>query len=148
MLLDMKPRIAEPELQELLGYAVFPEQTALDRATHSYLAEETNKLLGLIDEEADMPIGLIGYRVDETNQLQLLHISVHPEYRGQGYGRLLVLEVLTKENPERIIAETDEEAVDFYRNIGFVVASKGELPNGIERFRCVYEVEEEDEDEA
>lgn len=47
--------------------------------------------------------------------------------------------------PERVIAETDEEAVNFYRSIGFEVYSLGEKYPGVERFRCIYEVEESEE---
>ena len=37
----------------------------------------------------------------------------------------------------RLIAETDQEAVGFYRKCGFKVESLGELYPGVERFRCV-----------
>ena len=58
----------------------------------------------------------------------------------------MILEIMTLEKPERVVAETDEEAVDFYRSLGFVVHSLGEQYPGIERFRCVYEVEDEEEE--
>ena len=36
----------------------------------------------------------------------------------------------------RVTAETDKDAVGFYRSCGFEVESLGELYPGIERFRC------------
>jgi hypothetical protein len=49
-------------------------------------------------------------------------------------------------HPVRIVAETDEESVQFYRNIGFIIRSLGEKYPGVERFLCTYEVEEAEED--
>jgi len=37
-----------------------------------------------------------------------------------------------------IVAETDYEAVDFYRRYGFVITSLGEKYPGVERFLCQY----------
>lgn len=36
-------------------------------------------------------------------------------------------------------AETDADAVDFYRRCGFAVESLGERYPGVERFRCTWE---------
>lgn len=60
----------------------------------------------------------------------------------------MILELLLQldPKPKRVIAETDDEAVDFYRNIGFEVHSLGEKYPGVERFRCIYEVDEETSD--
>ena len=51
----------------------------------------------------------------------------------------MIAQLLEKYNPDKLIAETDQEAVEFYRNTGFVVYSLGELYPGVERFRCVLE---------
>jgi len=37
-----------------------------------------------------------------------------------------------------IVAETDHEAVDFYRRYGFFITSLGEKYPGVERFLCQY----------
>ncbi|WP_338131242.1 GNAT family N-acetyltransferase [Cohnella rhizosphaerae] len=93
-------------------------------------------------------IGVIGYETDANRVATIRHIAVHPDERGKGYGRGMVLHLLTAADPERIEAETDEEGVNFYRSIGFTVQSLGEKYPGIERFRCAYAVsldEEEDD---
>jgi ribosomal protein S18 acetylase RimI-like enzyme len=47
-------------------------------------------------------------------------------------------------DPDRIrdaineFAETDEEAVEFYRNIGFSIQSLGEKYPGVDRFKCTF----------
>ncbi|WP_152402149.1 GNAT family N-acetyltransferase [Paenibacillus cellulositrophicus] len=142
MLLNIKNYIRKPETMELISYAVFPDDRSIEQAIQQYEANDAWQLYGF--EDGELLVGLIGYeKMDDT--LLIRHISVIPENRGLGYGRGMILEVLTQEKPARVVAETDEEAVDFYRSIGFEVHSLGELFPGVERFRCVYEAEEDEE---
>lgn len=143
MLVNVKDLVESQEISQLLEYAVYADEDALAEAVKRYQAEEGLELYAL-KHEGEL-IGLIGYEIDNHNALTITHLAIAPEYRNQGYGRGIVLEALYKAKPDRIIAETEEDAVDFYRNIGFVVLSTGRLPNGSERFRCVYETELQDE---
>ncbi|MDN4071264.1 hypothetical protein NYE70_06050 [Paenibacillus sp. FSL R5-0407] len=48
------------------------------------------------------------------------------------------IEMINQENSiRRIDAETDMDAVDFYRKIGFQIIRLGEKYPGIERFKCI-----------
>ncbi|MGG3279778.1 GNAT family N-acetyltransferase [Paenibacillus solani] len=143
MLKDITKQSLQPEVKELLSYSVFPDPEAVDRAASFYQAGNS-RLLGY--EEDGLLLGIIGFDVVQ-NELIIRHLAVLPENRGLGYGRGLILELLleVQPKPDAIIAETDEEAVDFYRSIGFEVYSMGEQYPGIERFRCVYEVEKSGE---
>jgi len=67
-----------------------------------------------------------------------------PEARGAGFGRGMILELLHQFEPVAIEAETDEDAVHFYRSIGFRVESIGEIVPGTERFCCIYDSVEAD----
>ncbi|RUT28139.1 N-acetyltransferase [Paenibacillus zeisoli] len=139
MLVNVKDQADSSEISQLLEYAVYSDENALADAVKRYQTEKEIELYAL-EHEGEL-VGLIGYVLDDQNALNITHLAIVPEHRNQGYGRAIVLEALYEAKPERIIAETDEDAVDFYRNIGFVVLSIGRLPNGIERFRCVYETE-------
>lgn len=139
MLVNVKDQVESPEISQLLEYAVYTDEDALAGAINRYHSEAGAELYAL-KHEGEL-IGLIGYVMDDHNTLNITHLAIAPEHRNQGYGRAIVLEALYEAKPDRIIAETDEDAVDFYRNIGFVVLSIGRLPNGIERFRCMYETE-------
>ncbi|MGN7355934.1 GNAT family N-acetyltransferase [Paenibacillus sp. SAF-054] len=142
MLLNIKSYIRKPEVAELFSYAVFPDDQSVEKTIQAYESNEAWKLVGY--EDGELLVGLTGYE-KSGNEIILQHIAVIPENRGLGYGRGMILEIMTDEKPERVVAETDEEAVDFYRSLGFVVHSLGEQYPGIERFRCVYEVEDEEE---
>ncbi|WP_055108516.1 GNAT family N-acetyltransferase [Paenibacillus ihumii] len=144
MLIDVKPLISSEEVQELLEYAVHGDEEELRLAMKQYAEDEACKLLAY--EEEGQYIGIIGYRKGENDVLELLHLAVHPEYRGLGYGRGMILDALVLERPAAILAETDEDSADFFRGIGFQVISFTKFPGGPEYFRCIYETEENEED--
>ncbi|HEY2495236.1 MAG TPA: GNAT family N-acetyltransferase [Paenibacillus sp.] len=144
MLINVKSYIHKLEVTELLSYAVFPDDKSLKAVIDRYEGSESLRLYGFEDEE--LLVGLIGYEMDDERIITIHHIAVLPENRMKGYGRGMMFELLAAQKPAQIIVETDEVAVDFYRNIGFVVYSLGEIYPGIERFRCVYDAEVEEEE--
>ncbi|KWX85532.1 GNAT family acetyltransferase [Paenibacillus riograndensis] len=145
MLVDLKQRTDTDDVKELLAYAVIDEPDALWRTSVEYGSKAALQLFGW--EEEGLLIGLVGFEETEDGSLEIRHIAVLPENRGKGYARGIIRELLAARNPRYLLAETEDEvAADFYRNLGFMVYSLGESPAGIEMFRCVYEVEE-DEDE-
>lgn len=144
MLYDLKPELNRPEVLELLEMTVFPDPERLEEAIGDYRADSLNELRGYLPEEEAGLIGLIGSRMDSEGELEIRHIAVVPEERGKGYGRAMILELLAEKDPRIIVALTDEEAVDFYRNIGFTIESLGETIPGTERFKCTYVTELEE----
>lgn len=145
MLKNLKPRLQEPEVQELISYSVFPDSDQVNETVQQYVRQSNLFLTGYEDEE--QLVGLIGYEHTGASEITIRHIAVLPENRFKNYGRGMISQLLAEYNPDTLIAETDQEAVEFYRNTGFVVYSLGELYPGVERFRCVLE-KEDDEQEA
>ncbi|RAP73584.1 GNAT family N-acetyltransferase [Paenibacillus montanisoli] len=144
MLIDIKARLDEEAIRDLLGWAVFPDPEHLERAVQRYKNDDAMRLLGY--ESEDEIIGLIGYHDAGGGTIEIDHISVDPAERYKGYGRGMILELLELEKPSTLQAETDEEAADFYRSSRFTVESLGEKYPGTERFKCTY-FADEDEDE-
>lgn len=144
MLIDVKPRIASEEVRELLEYAVHGDEEELSQAVKQYAADSDFKLLAY--EEEEQYIGIIGYRSGDNGVLELLHLAVHPEDRGMGYGRGIILDAMVLERPAVVLAVTDEDSADFFRSIGFQVTGFTKYPGGPEYFRCTYETEENEED--
>lgn len=141
MLINLKSRIQEPEVQELLSYSVFPDPEQVGHALQQYVNKDELLLDGYEDE--GQLVGLVGYEKTGKSEITIHHIAVLPENRFKNYGRGMIAQLLEKYNPDKLIAETDQEAVEFYRNTGFVVYSLGELYPGVERFRCVLEKDED-----
>lgn len=132
-------------MAQLLSYSVFPDPDQLQDTLQSYEQDEQYELYGFVEEQ--YIIGLIGFTFHEDGELEIRHIAVQPDCRGAGYGRGLILEAIHLVKPVTVVAETDEESVDFYRNIGFEVVSLGENHSGVERFRCLYESDEKEDNE-
>ncbi|SET35186.1 GNAT family N-acetyltransferase [Paenibacillus sp. NFR01] len=145
MLIDLKNKLDDPEIAELLGYAVIDDPQELERARVEYRDQSALQLAGW--EEDGLVVGLTGFEETEDGSLVLRHIAVLPENRGKGYARGMILELLSAREPRYVLAETEDEiGADFYRSLGFMVYSLGANAAGIETFRCVYEVDESEEE--
>ncbi|MFD3258275.1 GNAT family N-acetyltransferase [Paenibacillus lentus] len=143
MLIDVKSQLADEEIRELLEYASQDDEEELNRTLRQYMSDADCKLYAF--QEEGQYVGIIGYRCGDGNSMELLHLAVHPEDRGMGYGRGIILDALVMERPAVIRAETDEESADFFRSIGFQVTGFTKYPGGPEYFRCIYVTEENEE---
>ncbi|WIV20711.1 GNAT family N-acetyltransferase [Paenibacillus polygoni] len=141
MFISLQDRLEDPIVQELIEYATLPEQEYVLAALKEYKEQEAMTLYGFEDEE--QLVALIG--IEKQNQeVKIKHLAVLPENRLKDYGRGIISEMIGTLKPEIVTAEIEEDAVDFFRNIGFMVYSLGEKYPGVEHFRCVFEVEEEE----
>lgn len=144
MFKSIKSKLGEPSIQELLEYAAV-DDASVENVTEMYRSREDYRLYGY---EAEGQIaGLIGYRLKEqAGELEILHLAVHPANRYKGYGRALVLLSLTQEEPTTVVAVTDEEGADFFRSIGFEITGFRAANSTVERFRCLYQVDEPEDE--
>ncbi|HDR7516337.1 GNAT family N-acetyltransferase [Bacillus mobilis] len=132
MNLQRVEQIEKNPILNVLQYAVGPSETSLKKAVLYY---ESNKgTLYRYEEEACIGIEIIG-----ANKARICHIAVVPQYRHKGIALQMIKEVLRIHQLTYLEAETDDEAVDFYKKIGFQVKSLGEKYPGIERFHCYLE---------
>ncbi|KOF10037.1 hypothetical protein AC739_11825 [Planococcus glaciei] len=119
------------EIKSLLGYATSSGQA--EKAYEGYMAAANHRLYGFKIQEGI--VGCIGVHLEE-GQLEIRHIAVSPEVRGQGIGGRMIEWIQAEHSPFVVVAETDQEAVEFYRKAGFTAVSLGEKYPGVERFRC------------
>ncbi len=83
-------------------------------------------------------LGSIGLQITAPGEATVRHIAVLPPYRGQSIGRKLVEHLIATRQLQRLLAETDRDAVGFSRRCGFVITSLGERYPGVERFRYAW----------
>ncbi|CAM4287198.1 GNAT family N-acetyltransferase [Bacillus wiedmannii] len=132
MNLQRVEQIVKDPILNVLQYAVGPSETSLKKAVLYY---ESNKgTLYRYEEEACIGIEIIG-----ANKARICHIAVVPQFRHKGIALQMIKEVLRMHQLTYLEAETDDEAVEFYKKIGFQVKSLGEKYPGIERFHCYME---------
>lgn len=83
----------------------------------------------------DLALGIVGFKGQGVSG-EILHIAVDKHKRNCGIGRSMIDELLLLENLTELTAETDRDAVEFYRRYGFEIQSLGEKYPGVERFHC------------
>ncbi|MEK3726896.1 GNAT family N-acetyltransferase [Lysinibacillus sp. FSL W8-0953] len=124
----------QPEVKVLLSYATSDKKVA--REYQLYMESPERVLYGYsIEQEM---VGCIGIAKRDGNHCEIKHLAVSPTNRGKGIGREMIRYLKEHYSFSTIYAETDEEAVHFYENIGFHITSLGEKYPGVERFACLY----------
>ncbi|WP_342534647.1 GNAT family N-acetyltransferase [Lysinibacillus sp. FSL K6-0057] len=123
----------QPEVKTLLSYAT--SEKKVDREYPLYIENPERVLYGYTIEQ-DL-VGCIGIVKGEANRCEIKHIAVSPVFRGKGIGREMIRHVEEHHAFSSIYAETDQEAVLFYKNLGFHITSLGENYPGVERFACL-----------
>jgi len=137
-LITLTARVDEPHIQALLAEAM--GYTTLERLARvcARYREAGWHLLGL--EEGGRPVGLIGLELQAPGRAVIHHIAVLPAQRHRGIGRALLRGAAESLGLRHLTAETDADAVSFYRRCGFAVESLGEKYPGVERFRCALQI--------
>lgn len=125
----------------------FTEQvvSVIAQCVYNPTEDKMNGIVQLYNSEADRVLyvyddgsriaAIIGLLI-QPEEIVILHIAVREEMRGKGIGRALLHEVMSLHELTILKAETDKDAVGFYRTCGFHIESLGELYPGVERFLC------------
>lgn len=117
--------------------------------SHSQYMPTEEKLNSLADEyESDIDIfafayddnGLIGGTIIlkrlGNDEFEIVSIAADPAHRNQGIASGLISFAATNLKCSVIKAETDDDAVGFYRKYGFHIDSLGEKYPGTVRYLC------------
>lgn len=122
----------EPFMHKLLSYAT--SESKVHQEYEKYLTCDDRILYKY--ESNDVIIGCIGIEIINNNACEIKHIAVSLSEREKGIGSKMINHISTKY--QVIEAETDMDAVGFYRKIGFKITSLGQKYPGVERFLCEY----------
>ena len=137
LMTDLSSRLETAEVRALLLALGYPPVIAATRADSMIAEYQANPRLPILGaEHSGEQVGLIGLRIEDGTAV-IRHIVVQPAWRGRGVGSAMIRAVCEQVALRRLTAETDRDAVAFYRRCGFEVESLGRLYPGTERFRCV-----------
>lgn len=125
-------QIEKDSILHILQYAIGPSETSLKKAVLFY--GRNKGTFYKYEEKACIGIEIIG-----AYKARICHIAVAPQYRYKGIALQMIKEVLRTHQLTYLEAETDDEAVGFYKKIGFQVKSLGGKYPGVERFQCYLE---------
>ena len=145
---DLRPRLDEPAVRAVLEVLAWRgEEGEVDRIADRYRGAGA-QLLGVVVERSweaqgialGTPIACIGLERRSRDEAAVTALAVLPDWRRQGFARALVFGACEQLGLRAVEAETDADAVGFYRATGFTVESLGERYPGVERFRCRLEL--------
>jgi ribosomal protein S18 acetylase RimI-like enzyme len=123
-------------IRELLVMAIgqsTPER--LKQLVEDFYAVDGRTLFVAVQD--DKTIGLIGMVYGDGSHGVIAHLAVHPDKRRQGIGHQLIDNTVAILGLKDIEAETDQDAVEFYRACGFETKEIESQYPGVRRFRCV-----------
>jgi ribosomal protein S18 acetylase RimI-like enzyme len=137
LLIDLKMYKNLNEVKALLGECMWPDDDKIQNELNQYFEWGARELFGEVND--DKLVGLIGVIYETADAVELKHIAIHADFRGKGIGSKLINEFIKAKKIVRIKAETDQDAVGFYKKMGFAITSLGEKYAGVERFECVFQ---------
>ncbi|EOW9527377.1 GNAT family N-acetyltransferase [Bacillus cytotoxicus] len=132
-MLERIENIGQDNMVHILKLAVGPSEPSLQKVIHFY-TENQQAILYKCGENACVGMELIG-----ENKARLCHIAVSKANCHQGLASYMIKEIIRIHQLIYVEAETDCEAVEFYRKCGWGITSLGEKYPGVERFQCYWE---------
>ena len=131
---DVKDELTNEDILELLAPSVFnPTPERLLSRAEKYQADDNTSVYAY-SENGEYK-GIVVFKIKEQT-VEILDIAVKPEYQGKGIGSRLIDYIFSKFSINKIIAETDDEAIGFYKKYGFtVIDTRVEIYT--KRYTCV-----------
>ncbi len=145
---DLRPRVDDPDVRSLIEVISRDRHAVgVDPIANRY-RRPGSWLLGLVVEKSweaigvnpGTPVACIGLESNGRDEAIITALAVLPEWRRQGFATSLVFGACEQLGLRALEAESDADAVEFYRTIGFAVASLGERHLKVERYRCRLDV--------
>jgi N-acetylglutamate synthase-like GNAT family acetyltransferase len=122
-----KPNQFQEEMAVLALCVHEPNESKLSRIAQQYHNDRNMELY--VEKMEERVICIIGIKKQNENTYEIKHIAVIPEYREKGIVRGMIEYISNKHDMKIFFAETDKDAVDFYRSRKIQVY-KGKIKEG------------------
>ncbi len=132
---EIKKEFNDPEILNIFSLCMYmPTKEKLEKRAFEYLTDEDVFIYGFfIDEKIT---GIIVIKKITNENFKINGISVKTEYRNKYIGNLLIDYAADVLNIETLYAETDDDAVDFYRKCNFTIENLGYKYTNTIRYKC------------
>ena len=121
--------------------AYMPTEEMMNRRADEYERDANISVFGCFERKTVSGV-IAGKWIDESVG-EIIGIAVDPACRGKGIGAGLIAHAATQLKCRQLRAETDDDAVAFYRKCGFAIESLGEKYPGVVRYLCVLKIHEQ-----
>ena len=136
-IIDIKPNINSPEIKALVFHYLYkPTQKEIENRISEYTKNDKINIYGCIAE--NITTGIIVIKRSSPTAAEIVGIAVSPECRNLGLGRKMIEYVVENSRYETITAETDDDAVDFYKKCGFSITDLGYKYGNSRRYKCAF----------
>lgn len=130
---NVKASLFDSEVLTLLAPSVYnPTPERLKHRAEEYAADSNVKAYAC--KNSEKYIGIVVLKT-ENDTAEILDIAVKPKYRKHGIGRKLIDFIFNRFPVDTIIAETDDEAVEFYKKCRFTITPTKEVSD-TRRYFC------------
>ena len=137
IIIDIKPILKRDYVLIVLSESVYmPTEEKLKKRAVDYINNSNVVVYGYKREGAIC--GLIVLDITKKEEIVILDIAVGKGNQHTGIGRKLVEYTLYNLKSNTLIAETDDDAVGFYRKCGFIIYNLGKKYPNIIRYKCKY----------
>lgn len=132
MFCDIKDQLDNPTVRTIMAASAYdPSPQAMEQKAVEFRRHESWQIYGWV--ENDEIVGVCGFEVHK-DYVEILNIAVAENIRYHGVGGKMIT-ALWKKYEMTIEAETDDDAVDFYRKRGFSTTATQKY--GVRRWTCV-----------
>lgn len=136
-IVDISGSLSNDSNLEILKESVF-EPTKEKLIKRAIYYENTDGVVSYGYAYNDVILGLIVLDVKNKDEIIILDIAVKKDHQKRGVGKALLNYVLFELEPKILIAETDDDAVGFYKNNKFEIVNLGEKYLNNTRYECKY----------
>ena len=135
-IVEAKSILKNKNLLAVLAESVYnPTEERLISRADKYIINPNTAVY--TNKENDTYKGIIVIDISNINAIEILDIAVSASFQKSGIGSSLINHCINMFHPDEIIAETDDDAVEFYKKYGFDILSLGDKYRvGIMRYQC------------
>ena len=140
--MDLKLRELTLKNELLQTYEVYkhcmfmPTEEKFNNKVDLFLNDNSVKIFACFEQ--DKILGVMVVSFIEQKKIEIIGIAVDVSVRGKGIGSYMINQVLNDYDLISVYAETDNDAVEFYRNNGFNIVEFSETYGNetVIRYKC------------
>ena len=122
---------------EIYKHCMFmPTEEKFNNKVDLFLNDNSVKIFACFEQ--DKILGVMVVSFIEQQKIEIIGIAVDASVRGKGVGSYIINQVINNYGLLSVYAETDNDAVEFYRNNGFNIVEFSETygKETVARYKC------------
>lgn len=124
-IVEAKSILKYRSLLAVLAESVYnPTEERLIRRADQYIINPNTAVYAY--KENDTYKGIIVIDISNINAIEIIDIAVSVNFQKSGVASLLIKYCINNFHPNEMIAETDDDAVEFYKKLGFHILPLGD----------------------